>query len=243
MMPNVTSHSSSGGRSAIRVLVVEDDVDYRAILVLRLQHRPDIDIVALADDGAQALAAVAAHAPDVVLLDLRMPVMGGIEVCREIRASSPSPRILVLSASDEEADLFEAVRAGASGYLLKGSSGDEVAAGIRAVHNGNSLVSPSMAAKLLAEFASLSSTPAPTETIDRGEPVEPADVTALTDRELAVLRLMSRGLGNRDIAKELYISENTVKKHVRHILDKLQTHSRMEATMVALRHKIITPDE
>lgn len=134
--------------------------------------------------------------------------------------------------SDEEEDLFEAIRAGASGYLLKDIPLDQVAEAVRAVHGGQSLISPPMAGKLLSEFAALAKRAAD----DRPEQV-PAP--KLTDREMQVLKLVARGMNNRDIAKELFISDNTVKNHVRNILEKLQIHSRMEAVMVAVREKLI----
>lgn len=221
---------------AIRIIVVDDHVEYRTGLRLLVGFRADIDVVGEAGEGAEALGLTLATRPDVVLLDLRMPGMGGIEACKAIRAAVPETKILILTSSDDEGDLFEAVRSGANGYILKGAPGDEVAAGIRAVHNGHSLISPSMAAKLLAEFAALSRPADP-------PPTPEPDFPKLTGRELAVLKLVARGLGNRDIAKELFISENTVKNHVRNILEKLQMHSRMEATMYAIRQNIITPHD
>jgi two-component system NarL family response regulator len=139
----------------------------------------------------------------------------------------------MLTISDEEADLFEAIRAGASGYLLKDIPLDEVADTVRAVDGGQSLINPSMAGKLLTEFAVLARREA------ASEPPQQVPAPKLTDREMQVLKLIARGMNNRDIAKELFISENTVKNHVRNILEKLQIHSRMEAVMVAVREKLI----
>jgi two-component system NarL family response regulator len=138
----------------------------------------------------------------------------------------------MLTISDEEEDLFEAIRAGASGYLLKDIPLDEVAGSVRAVHGGQSLISPAMAGKLLTEFATLARRP-------EEERVQQVPPPKLTDREMEVLKLVARGMNNRDIARELFISENTVKNHVRNILEKLQIHSRMEAVMIALRDKLI----
>jgi two-component system NarL family response regulator len=146
---------------------------------------------------------------------------------------APSSKIVMLTISDEEEDLFEAIRAGASGYLLKDIPLDEVADVVRAVHGGQSLINPSMAAKLLTEFAAL----AKRDGDERPEQQVPAP--KLTDREMQVLKLVAKGMNNRDIAKELFISENTVKNHVRNILEKLQIHSRMEAVMIAVREKLI----
>jgi two-component system NarL family response regulator len=170
--------------------------------------------------------------PDIVLMDVRMPRSNGIEACRAIKEVAPSTKIIILTISDEEEDLFEAIRAGATGYLLKDIPLDEVAEAVRAVHGGQSLINPSMAGKLLTEFAALARRDSP----ERTQQVPPP---RLTDREMQVLKLVARGMNNRDIAKELYISDNTVKNHVRNILEKLQIHSRMEAVMVAVREKLI----
>ena len=161
-----------------------------------------------------------------------MPRCGGIEACQAIRERVPSARIVMLTMSDEESDLFEAVRAGANGYVLKDVPGDEIAAGIRAVHAGDSLISPSMASKLLAEFAQMRR---------RDVEVVGGHLPKLTEREIEVLGLVARGLGNREIGRELFISENTVKNHVRNILEKLQLHTRMEAAMYAVQQNLIHP--
>ena len=171
---------------------------------------------------------VANVVPDIVLLDVRMPKRTGLEACMEIKQLVPAARIIMLTVSDEEADLYEAVKNGASGYLLKDSSIDEVAQAVRVVAEGQSLISPSMAVKLLDEFKEMSRT-------DR----EQVPTPRLTDRELEVLRLVATGLNNREVAKQLFISENTVKNHVRNILEKLQLHSRMEAVMYAVREKLL----
>jgi DNA-binding NarL/FixJ family response regulator len=168
--------------------------------------------------------------PDVVLMDVRMPRRGGIDACTSIKDVVPSAKIIMLTISDEEADLYEAVRAGAMGYLLKEISIEEVASAIRAVNGGQSLISPSMASKLLTEFAAMSR---------RSEERQQLPTPRLTDREMEVLKLVARGLNNRDIAKELFISENTVKNHIRNILEKLQLHSRMEAVVYAVREKLL----
>jgi two-component system NarL family response regulator len=137
----------------------------------------------------------------------------------------------MLTISDEEADLYEAIKAGATGYLLKEISIDEVASAVRAVHDGQSLISPAMASKLLTEFALMAK-----RSNERSQQVP---TPKLTDRELEVLKLVARGLNNRDIARELFISENTVKNHIRNILEKLQLHSRMEAVVYAVREKLL----
>jgi len=216
----------------IRTLIVDDHALFRRGLEIVLVTEPDIEVVGEASDGAEAVQKAGESLPDVVLMDVRMPRRGGLEACRAIKDVCPSARIIILTMSDEEEDLFEAIRAGASGYLLKDIPLDQVAEAVRAVHGGQSLISPPMAGKLLSEFAALAKRAAD----DRPEQVSAPN---LTDREMQVLKLVARGMNNRDIAKELFISDNTVKNHVRNILEKLQIHSRMEAVMVAVREKLI----
>jgi two-component system NarL family response regulator len=216
----------------IRTLIVDDHALFRRGLEMVLESEPGIELVGEAGDGEEAVRVAGESLPDVVLMDIRMPRSSGIEACRALKDVAPSAKIVMLTISDEEEDLFEAIRAGASGYLLKDIPLDEVASAVRAVYGGQSLINPSMASKLLTEFAALAR---------RDEDERPQQVPAprLTEREIEVLRLVARGMNNRDIAKELFISENTVKNHVRNILEKLQIHSRMEAVMVAVREKLI----
>lgn len=179
-----------------------------------------------ANDGDAALALITANPPDVVLLDVRMPGRTGVEICADIKAASPTTGIIMLTASDEESDLYESIKSGASGYILKdGSTYDQVVEAVRLVAAGQSLISPSMATKLLEEFVQISRPQTPN--------------SGLTTRELEVLRQVARGLSNREIAAELFISENTVKNHIRNLLEKLQMKSRMEAAMYAVRSKLV----
>ncbi len=214
----------------IRVLVADDHALFRRGLEMVLAQEPDFTLVGEAADGEEAVAKAADLLPDVVLLDVRMPKLSGIVAAAAIKEVAPVAKIIMLTISDEEADLYQAIKAGATGYLLKEISIDEVASGIRAVHEGQSLISPAMASKLLTEFASMIKK-------DSGRNRVPAP--RLTERELDVLRLVARGRGNREIARELFISENTVKNHVRNILEKLQLHSRMEAVFYAVREKLL----
>jgi DNA-binding NarL/FixJ family response regulator len=207
---------------------VDDQELFRRGLTMLLSVEPDIQIVGEAGDGATAAALAAASSPDIVLMDVRMPKLSGIEAITAVRNAAPDARIVMLTVSDEEADLYEAIKGGASGYLLKDASTDEVAQAVRVVADGQSLISPSMAMKLLDEFKQMART-------DRSQPATPR----LTERELEVLRLVAQGLNNREIARQLFISENTVKNHVRNILEKLQLHSRMEAVMYAVREKLL----
>jgi DNA-binding NarL/FixJ family response regulator len=217
----------------IRTMIVDDHALFRRGLEMVLAAEPDIELVSEASDGAEAVEKAGETLPDIVLMDIRMPRSSGIEACRALKDVVPSAKIVMLTISDEEEDLFEAIRAGASGYLLKDIPLDEVADTVRAVDGGQSLINPSMAGKLLTEFATLARREA------ASEPPEQVPAPKLTDREMQVLKLIARGMNNRDIAKELFISENTVKNHVRNILEKLQIHSRMEAVMVAVREKLI----
>ena len=216
-------------REPIRVIVVDDQELFRRGLIMLLSVEDGIDVVGEASDGVAATELAASAVPDVVLMDVRMPKRSGIEACITIKDAAPSAKILMLTVSEEEADLYEAVKNGASGYLLKDASIDEVAQAVALVADGQSLISPSMATKLLDEFKQMS-------VVGRRQ-----DVAAprLTDRELEVLRLVARGLNNRDIARELFISENTVKNHVRNILEKLQLHSRVEAALFAVRENLL----
>ncbi len=223
---------SQRGPDPIRALIVDDHALFRRGLEMVLAAEDDIELVGEASDGAEAVEKAAESLPDVVLMDIRMPKSSGIEACRAMKEAAPSSKIVMLTISDEEEDLFEAIRAGASGYLLKDIPLDEVAEVVRAVHGGQSLINPSMAGKLLTEFATLAKR-------DDEERAQQVPAPKLTDREMQVLKLVARGMNNRDIAKELFISENTVKNHVRNILEKLQIHSRMEAVMIAVREKLI----
>lgn len=214
----------------IRVMICDDHALFRRGLIMVLEAEDDIEVVGEAEDGRDAVERVADIVPDVVLMDVRMPEIDGIEATRLISDQAPSAKILMLTVSDEESDLYEAIKAGATGYLLKEISIEEVASAVRAVVSGQSLISPSMASKLLTEFTNLAK---------RADERTSVPTPRLTERELEVLRLVAQGMSNREIAGELYISENTVKNHVRNILEKLHLHTRMEAVMYAVREKLL----
>ena len=213
------------GAEPIRVVIVDDNELFLGGLGMLLNLEDDIDVVGEAGDAGAAAVLVEATAPDVVLLDVRMPNRSGIEACQTIRDVAPGSRIIMLTASDEEADLLDAVKNGAAGYLLKDSSIDEVANAVRLVTAGDALISPSMATKLLDQFK-------------QRTPGRPAVSTPrLSPRELDVLRLVAQGLNSREIGRQLFISEHTVKNHVRSTLEKLQLHSRLDAVMYAIRER------
>jgi DNA-binding NarL/FixJ family response regulator len=216
------------GDGVIQVLIADDHALFRRGLRIVLDAEPDIEVVGEAADGEEAIALAEQLTPDVVLMDVRMPKIGGIEATAKLKESIPAARVVMLTVSDEEQDLFDAVKAGASGYLLKEVDPTEVADAIRRVQSGQALVPPAMASRLLEEFASLSAKPGPRTLAPR-----------LTDRELEVLRQLAQGLSNREIGKALFISENTVKNHVRNILEKLHLHSRVEAVIYAVREKML----
>jgi DNA-binding NarL/FixJ family response regulator len=218
------------GSENLRVLIADDHALFRRGLELVLQKEPDIEVIGEALDGQEAVDQALELMPDVVLMDVRMPRRTGIEATKRIKEALPHVKILMLTNSDEEADLYESIKAGASGYLLKEISTEEVAEAVRSVVAGHSRISPAMASKLLNEFQAMTR---------RAEDRQPLAPPRLTDRELQVLKLVAQGLGNRDIAAQLFISENTVKNHIRNILEKLQLHSRMEAVIYAVREKLL----
>jgi DNA-binding NarL/FixJ family response regulator len=224
------SKSDRGSDDRLRVLIVDDHALFRRGLQMVLRQEEDIDVVGEAGDGHEAVDKAQELMPDVVLMDVRMPGQSGIQATEQIKDLIPHAKILMLTISDEEADLYDAIKAGASGYLLKEISIDEVADAVRSVWSGQSRISPSMASKLLTEFAAMSK---------RADERQQLPAPRLTDREMEVLRLVAQGMNNRDIAKELFISENTVKNHIRNILEKLHLHSRMEAVVYAVREKLL----
>ena len=213
----------------IRVLLADPHALFRRGVRLVLEDESDIEVVGESSDGLDAVDRIVELVPDLVLMDVRMPGVSGIEATRRVRSLVPSVKVAILTVSESDDDLFAAVRAGATGYLLKEVSIEELAEAVRAVARGHSLISPSMASRLLGEFNALS----------RRVEEQRGTAPRLSDRELEVLRLVARGLSNKDIAAELVIAENTVKNHVRNILEKLQLRSRMEAAMYAVREKLV----
>jgi DNA-binding NarL/FixJ family response regulator len=230
MAEDATGGPDEQAADAIRVVICDDHALFRRGLAMVLEEEPGIAVVGEAEDGEAAVTAAEELAPDVILMDVRMPKLSGIEATKAIAERAPATRIVMLTVSDEEEDLYEAVKAGAAGYLLKEISIEEVASAVRSVMSGESLITPSMASKLLTEFTNLSK---------RADAKQGMPSPRLTGRELEVLKLVAQGMSNKEIAAELYISENTVKNHVRNILEKLHLHSRMEAVVYAVREKIL----
>jgi DNA-binding NarL/FixJ family response regulator len=234
--PSPTSNGSSDGSGdRIQVLVCDDHAVFRRGLTMVLEMESDIEVVGEAARGDLAVDLTLELLPDVVLMDVRMPGLSGIDATRRIRDLAPASRILMLTVSDEDKDLFDAVKAGAAGYLLKDVPIDDVAEAVRAVRAGHGLITPSMASKLMLEFSNLS----------RRADEKPVGTTApprLTEREREVLRHLATGMSNREISAVLFVSENTVKNHVRNILHKLQLHSRTEAVVYAVRENLIQLD-
>ncbi|MFI5273966.1 MAG: response regulator [Ktedonobacterales bacterium] len=203
----------------IRILLADDHPVVRDGLAAMLSTQPDFEVVAQAGSGAEALRQVAETQPDVVLLDLEMPEMDGVEALRRLREQRGGPRVLVFTAYDTDDRILAAVRAGAQGYLLKGAPRDEVFHAIREVHAGGSLLQPVVASRLMRQVSA--------------EAAAQPRLAALTGRERDVLRLLMRGLQNKEIAQELVVTERTVKFHVSSILMKLGAGNRTEAVSIA----------
>jgi DNA-binding NarL/FixJ family response regulator len=212
----------------IRVLIVDDHDLFRTGLRNLLEEQ-GVHVLGEAASGTDAVRSVRENAPDVVVMDLNMPGMGGVDATRHIASIAPLTRVVVLTISDEDADVMDAILAGACGYLLKDASIDELMAGIRAAARGESLISPGIAAKVLQRVRATSAQPEIAEAI-RSE---------LSDREIEVLKLIANGKDNAVIAAELHISPKTVKNHISNILMKLQIDNRIQAAVYAVRSGIV----
>ncbi|MCY9785604.1 response regulator transcription factor [Nocardiopsis sp. EMB25] len=229
-----TPEESLAPSRPIRVLVVDDHALFRRGLVSVLDEEEDIDVVSEAGDGEEAVRLAAEHRPDVVIMDVRMPQASGIDACSRIREALPQAKFIMLTMSDEEVDLFDALKAGATGYLRKEISVTEIPRAVRGIAVGQSFVDQAMATKLIGEFAELAK--------QGGSPRGSAPaLPQLTPRETEVLKLLAHSLNNREIGERLFITENTVKNHVRNILEKLQVHSRTEAAIYAVRAEYVHP--
>lgn len=220
----------------IRVALADDQRLLREGLRIILDAAPDITVVGVAEDGLDAIALAAKEHPDVLLLDIRMPHCDGIEATPRILQASPRTRVLLLTTFDMPDLVVEGMRAGASGFLLKDSSAEQLTAAVRATAEGQVLLQGQSAAGLLAGLARL---PAPAEMTQSGQPAMPAHDFGLTEREQDVLRLIARGLSNAEIAQELVVSEATVKTHINHIFAKLGARDRAHALVLAQQHRLV----
>jgi len=216
--------------SKIRVLVADDQEVIRTGLSIILNHQPDLEVVGQAVDGEQAVAMAQALEPDVILMDLKMPQLNGIQATRQIIAARPKTQIIILTTYDTDDWVFDGIRAGAIGYLLKDTAGDQLAEAVRGALRGESQIDPGVARKVLREFQRL---PPKRKTADE-PPLE-----QLTEREEDVLKLMADGLPNKDIAARLSLSEGTVKNHISVILDKLHANDRTQAVITALKRGLV----
>ncbi len=210
--------------SRIRILLVDDQSLFREALRTLLGLQPDFEIVGEAENGERAIACAGKLLPDVVLMDLRMPVMGGVEATSGLLDKSPSSRVIVLTTFDEDQEVFSALRAGAIGYLLKACSADKLCDSVRAAARGTSVLEPSVAARMMAEWQRGGAPAAPV--------VQPL-IDPLSDRELEVLRLLASGCSNKEIGGRLRIAEGTVKNHMTNVLGKLGALDRTQAALKA----------
>ena len=216
--------------TTIRVLVADDQSMVRAGFRMLLSGEPDIDVVAEASNGREAVRLAAQFGPTVVLMDIRMPELDGLEATRRILAADSAARILILTTFDLDEYVYEALRAGASGFVLKDDPPEQLIAAIRTVAAGDALLSPTVTKRVIKQFTR----------IPRVEP--PTELAELTARELEILRSISRGLSNAEIGQELYISETTVKTHVTHILQKLHLRDRVQAVVLAYQTGVFDAD-
>lgn len=214
--------------TAIRVLLCDDQALVRSGFRMILDARPDLDVVGEAEDGREAVDQVRSLAPDVVLMDIRMPNLDGIEATRRIVSSSSAARVLILTTFDPDEYVYEAIRAGASGFLLKDVEPEELVDAIRVVAAGNALLGPTVTQRLLERFAGSSGG-------------TPRSLDELTERELDILRLVAGGLSNAEIAERLVVSETTVKSHVSAVLRKLGVRDRVQAVIVAYDAGLVRP--
>ena len=210
----------------IKLMIVDDHTVVRDGLVSMLERQDDFQVVGQASNGLEAVERVSAVQPDVILMDLRMPELDGVEAMRRISSERPETRFLVLTTYDTDEYIFDAIEAGAKGYLLKDTSREDLFEAIRAVHRGDSGIEPGVAARVLDRFAQLSR--------------EEAQAPLLSEREIEVLRLMAKGSANKEIAASLSITDSTVKTHVANIFQKLDVRGRTEAVTQALQIGIIS---
>lgn len=214
----------------IRILVVDDQPLVRAGFGMILQSEDDLELVGEATTGKQAIAAVNTLRPDVVLMDIRMPEMDGVEATRQICSAPDAPAVLILTTFDLDEYVYESLRAGASGFMLKDAPGDDLIDAVRVVAHGDAMIAPSVTKRLIADFAAHAPAPGATEAFDE-----------LTQRENEVLQLMAKGLSNAEIAATLILGETTIKTHVGRVLMKLDARDRVQAVIAAYEAGVVTP--
>ena len=215
----------------ITVVIADDQRMVRSGFRVILEAEPGIVVVAEAGDGREAVELVRRHAPAVALLDIRMPIMDGLEAARRVLALRPGTRVLILTTFDADEYVYEALRAGASGFLLKDAPADQLVTAVRSLASGDALIDPVITRRLISRFALAA----------RGPAGLPDELRKLTARELDVFRLVARGLSNNEIAQELVVEENTVKTHVSRILMKLSLRDRVQAVVLAYELGFVTP--
>jgi DNA-binding NarL/FixJ family response regulator len=213
----------------ITVLIVDDQAMVRGGLRLILEAEDDINVIAEAENGEEGVRLARRETPDVVLMDVRMPVMDGLEATRQITEQIERTRVIVLTTFDLDEYVYGALRNGASGFLLKDADGDQLVEAVRVIASGDALIAPSVTRRLISEFA------------DRPALAEIKGIDELTEREVEVLGLVAKGLANSEIGETLFISESTVKTHVSHILTKLQLRDRVQAVVAAYESGLATP--
>ena len=214
----------------IRVLVADDQSMVRAGFRMLLSGEPDIDVVAEASNGLEAVDKAARYRPTVILMDIRMPELDGLEATRRILAADNTPRILILTTFDLDEYVYKALRAGASGFVLKDDPPEQLIAAVRIVASGNALLSPAITKSVIKQFTRIP------------HPVPPRRFDDLTERERDVFRLIARGFSNAEIGRELYISDTTVKTHITHILQKLNLRDRVQAVVLAYETGLFDTD-
>lgn len=230
----------------IRVGLVDDQAMVRVGLKMILESEPDIEVCGEASDGAQARALAVGSQPDVVLMDIRMPGMDGLAATRDVLAATPHVRVVILTTFDDDDYVYEALRAGASGFLLKSADGDTLVNAVRVVASGEALLAPEVTRRVIEKFAAGGAAPVPAATAE-SEPANAPHVPSaaaigdLSGREVEVLCLMATGLSNQEIASTLFVSNTTVKTHVSHILTKLGVRDRVQAVVEAYNSGIVIP--
>jgi DNA-binding NarL/FixJ family response regulator len=224
-----TGPAGTGRDERLRVMIVDDQAVVRLGFAALLESQADLTVVGAAGDGRQALRLAARVHPDVVLMDIRMPVMDGIAATRELTDGSSPPRVLVLTTFDLDDYVYDALRAGASGFLLKDATPEEILAAVRVVGGGEALLAPAVTRRLVAEFAA------------RARLVPPPELARLTPREREILLLVAAGLANGEIARRLCLAEQTVKSHVSAVLFKLGLRDRVQAVILAYESGLVVP--